>query len=234
VDDAGDVFIGDTQNNRIRKVSSAGIITTVAGDGAPGFSGDGGPATSASLNHPMGVALDGSGNIYIADEYNNRIRKVSTTGTITTVAGSGGPGNSGDGGLATNAQLYYPTGIALDGSGDLFIADSNNNRVREVSSAGIITTVAGNGNAGFSCANGSATGVALHTPQGVAVDAAGNLFIADFVNNRIRVVNASGTINTFAGNGKAGYSGDGGPATSAELYNPSGVAVLPPVPNVAP
>jgi sugar lactone lactonase YvrE len=289
LDDAGDVFIADTQNNRIREVSAAGIITTVAGDGAPGFSGDGGPATSASLNHPMGVALDVSGNIYIADEYNNRIRKVSTAGTITTVVGSGGPGNSGDGGLATSAQLYYPTGIAVDGSGDLFIADSNNNRVREVNTAGIISTVAGNGNVGYSCANGSATGVALHTPQGVAVDAAGNLFIADygnqcirevsgasittvagnglasfsgdggpatsaslnyptgvavdsagdlyiadFVNNRIRMVNTAGTISTFAGTGTAGFSGDGGPATNAELYEPSGVAVLPPVPNVAP
>jgi trimeric autotransporter adhesin len=287
-DPAGDVFIADTQNNRIRKVSPTGTITTVAGSGTPGFSGDGGPAISASLNHPMGVALDSSGNIYIADEYNNRIREVSTTGTITTVAGSGGPGNSGDGGPATSAQLYYPTGIAVDGSGNLFIADSDNNRVRKVS-AGIITTVAGNGNAGFSCANGSATGVALHTPQGVAVDAAGdlfiadygnqcirkvsggsittvagnglasfsgdggpatsaslnyptgvavdsfgNLYIADFVNNRIRMVNAAGTISTFAGTGKAGFSGDGGLATNAWLYEPSGVAVLPPVRNVAP
>ena len=215
VDASGNLYIADTGNNRIRKVSATGIITTVAGNGSAGYSGDGGPATSAQLDGPEGVAVDGSGNLYIADTCNNRIRKVSATGIITTVAGNGSAGYSGDGGPATSAQLSLPAGVAVDGSGNLYIADSGNNRIRKVSATGIITTVAGNGSPGYSGDGGPATSAQLNQPAGVAVDASGNLYIADSSNNRIRKVSATGIITTVAGNGFDGYSGDGGPATSA-------------------
>ncbi len=221
VDLAGNLYIADSSNNRIRKVSS-GTITTVAGNGTQGFSGDGGPATSASLYYPTGVVVDSAGNLYIADSSNNRIRKVSS-GTITTVAGNGTQGFSGDGGPATSASLYYPDGVAVDLAGNLYIADSSNNRIRKVSS-GTITTVAGNGTQGFSGDGGPATSASLYYPDGVSVDSAGNLYIADTRNCRIRKV-SGGTITTFAGNENWGFSGDGGPAASAWLYDPHGVAV---------
>lgn len=230
VDSAGDVFIADTNNHRIREVSG-GTIATIAGNGVQSFSGDGGPAISAELWGPVAIALDSSGDLFIADNYNNRIRKVSPNGIITTVAGSGNPGASGnqgfagDGGPATAARLNYPNGVAVDASGNLFIADSSNNRIRKVSSSGIITTVAGNGTAGFSGDGGPATAAELSLPLSVAVDASGNIFIADRGNNRIRMVSASGTITTVAGSGNYGFYGDGGPATAAWLYGASGVAV---------
>jgi uncharacterized protein (TIGR03437 family) len=225
VNTSGSVYIADTSNSRIRKVSAAGIITTVAGNGAEGYSGDGGPATSAQLFYPSGVALDASGNLYIADQNNNRIRKVSATGIITTVAGNGAEGYSGDGGSATSAQLNVPFGVAVDASGNIYIADSNNNRIRKVSATGIITTVAGNGAQGYSGDGGSATSAQLNFPYGVAVDASGNLYIADKFNERVRRVSATGIITTVAGNGAQGYSGDGGLATSSQLNTPIGVAV---------
>ena len=221
VDSAGNLYIADTPNNRIRKVSG-GTITTVAGNGAYAFSGDGGPATSASLNQPFGVAVDSAGNLYIADSDNNRIRKVSG-GTITTVAGNGVGGFSGDGGPATGASLNAPLGVAVDSAGKLYIADSWNYRIRKVT-GGTITTIAGNENGGFSGDGGPATNASLGGPFGVAIDSFGNLYIADFENNRIRKV-TGGTITTVAGNGNQGFSGDGGPATSAPLHQPAGVAV---------
>jgi uncharacterized protein (TIGR03437 family) len=221
VDSAGNLYIADGTNHRVRKVSG-GTITTVAGNGADGFSGDGGPATSASINHPSGVAVDSAGNLYIADEYNNRIRKVSG-GTITTVGGSGSYRFSGDGGLASSASLNSPRSVAVDSGGTLYIAESEGHRIRKVS-GGMITTVAGNGNAGFSGDGGPATSASLYQPWGVAVDSGGNLYVADSDNNRIRKV-SGGTITTVAGNGNQGFSGDGGPATSASLSGPSGVAV---------
>ena len=169
----------------------------------PGFSGDGGPATAAELNAPRGVAVDASGNLYIADALNNRIRKVSSDGIITTVAGNGSLSYSGDGGLAADAQLSGPRGLAVDGAGNLFIADFDNNTVRKISASGIITTVAGNGVAGFSGDGGPATSAQLNGPWGVAVDRAGNLFIADSANNRVRRVSSSGDITTVAGNGSS-------------------------------
>jgi len=224
VDASGNLFIADTFNNRIRKVSASGIITTVAGGGTGGL-GDDGPATSASLSDPTGVAVDASGNLFIADEDDNRIRKVSASGVITTVAG-GGTSGLGDGGPATSASLSYPTGVAVDASGNLFIADEINNRIRKVSASGIITTVAGNGAVAFAGDGGPATSASLSGPNGVTVDASGNLFIADTGNNRIRKVSASGIITTVAGNGAPGFAGDGGPATSAELSSYAfGVAV---------
>ncbi len=229
LDSAGNIYIADTGNNRIRKVTaSTGIITTVAGNGASGYSGDGGQATSASLYYPYSVAFDAAGNLYIADEQNHRIRKVTaSTGVITTVAGNGTAGYSGDGGQATSAELNFRWGLALDSAGNLYIADCMNNRIRKVTaSTGIITTMAGNGTAGYSGDGGQATSAELYYPAGLALDSAGNLYIADDTNNRIRRVTASaGIITTVAGNGTAGYSGDGGQATSAELYYPSGLAL---------
>ena len=224
VDGTGNIYIADYSNNRVRKVSTSGIITTVAGNGKAGYSGDGGPATSAELFNPTGVAVDGLGNIYIADKYNNRIRKVSTSGTISTVAGNGKAGYSGDGGSATSAELFNPTGVAVDGLGNIFIADRNNNKIRKVSASGIISTVAGGGHNGLGDGS-AATNAVLKSPYCVAVDSSGNIYIADGDNLRIRKVSISGIINTVAGNGTAGYSGDGGPATSAELGVQAGVAV---------
>ena len=219
LDAADNMYIADTYNNRIRKVSN-GVIITVAGGGTS--RSDNISATSAALNQPSGVAVDAAGNLYIADSGNNVIRKVSN-GVITTVAGNGTAGFSGDNGPATSAQLYNPDGVAVDSAGNLYIADMNNSRIRKVSN-GVITTVAGTGTAGFSGDNGPVARAQLDSPDGVAVDAAGNLYIADMDNNVIRKV-SNGVIYTVAGNGTAGFSGDNGPATSAQLYIPTGVAV---------
>jgi sugar lactone lactonase YvrE len=236
VDPAGNKYIADLLNHRVRKVSAAGVITTIAGNGTPEFSGDGGPAINAELNQPLGVALDGAGNVYIADADNNLIRKVDAlTGTITTVAGNGIPGDSGDDGPATSAEMLFPFRVAVDGAGNLYIADDNN-RIRKVDAAtGFITTVAGNGTAGFSGDNGPATAAQLNGPRGVALDAAGNLFVAEYVNSRIRRVDAiTGIITTVAGDGHlpgdgtippSADPGDGGPAVDAHLHHPSAVAV---------
>jgi uncharacterized protein (TIGR03437 family) len=218
---AGNLYIVDS--GRIRTVSN-GVISTVAGIGTFGFSGDNGPATSAELDYPGGVAVDSAGNFYIADTGNHRIRKVSG-GVISTVAGNGTLGFSGDDGPATSAQLDYPGGVAVDSAGDLYIADSYNFRVRKVSN-GVITTVAGNGapGVGGGGGDGPATSAALSRLSGIAVDSAGNLFIAEFSSGRIRKV-ANGVITTVAGTGTPGFSGDNGPATSAQLNGPEGVAV---------
>ena len=225
VDTAGNVYIADSYNNRIRKVTIDGVINTVAGNGTLGFTGDGGPATAAELNYPYGVAVDTAGNLYIADSGNNRVRKVTTDGVINTVAGNGTKGYSGDGGFATEAQLRGPNGVAIDTAGNLYIADEGSNRIRKVTTDGVINTVAGNGGYGYSGDGGSAKEANLGIPFGIAVDIAGNLYIADRNNNRVRKVTLDGVINTVAGSGMSGYSGDGGAATAAQLYSPSGVAV---------
>ena len=222
LDGAGNLYIADSGNSRIRKVDPAGVISTVAGDGTRGYGGDGDPAAAAQLASPFGVALDGAGNLYIADQGNNRIRKVDAAGAITTVAG-GGP--VGDDGAAVAAQLYWPTGVALDGASNLYIADQNNNRIRKVDAAGAITTVAGDGTLGYSGDGGAATAAQLNRPAGVAPDGSGNLYIADSGNQRIRKVDAAGVITTVAGDGTFGYSGDGGAATAAQLNSPRGVAL---------
>jgi uncharacterized protein (TIGR03437 family) len=219
VDGSGNLYIADSGNSAIRKVTTAtGIITTVAGN----------PGLSLRLNGPQGVAVDGSGNVYIADTNNDVIRKVSAaTGIITIVAGNGAEGYAGDGGLAVNAELGGPTGVAVDHSGNLYIADLNTNVIRKVVAAtGIITTVAGNGSAGYSGDGGPAPKAELKSPAGVAVDGSGNLYIADQYNCSIRkVASATGIITTVAGNGVAGYSGDGGQATNAQISYPYGVTV---------
>ena len=219
VDAAGNLFIADIVTHHIFKVDTAGQLTVVAGNDILGFSGDGGPATSAILNGPIGVALDGSGNLFIADRVNQRIRRVdAATGIITTVAGNGSFGFSGDGGPATSASLANPMGVALDGAGNLFIADLLNNRIRKVDTSGIITTVAGNGSGD----GGPATSASLRNPPGWSWMA-----VATFIaGQRIRKVDTSGIITTVAGNGISGFSGDGGPATSPAWLYPSRMANL--------
>ncbi|HEX9758433.1 MAG TPA: S8 family serine peptidase [Nitrospiria bacterium] len=225
VDIAGNLYIADTGNHRIRKVDTEGIISTIAGTGSGGFNGDGGPATSARLDEPNDVFVDGSGNVYIADTGNQRIRRVDSSGTISTIAGIGNRGFSGDGGPATNARLNNPRGVSLDSLGNLYIADSNNDRIRIVSSSGIIDTYAGTGNSGFSGDGGPAILAQLHQPRGVASLISGEILIGDRQNNRIRLVDLSGNISTVAGNGVPGFSGDGGDATQAQINLPRGVAI---------
>ena len=184
--------------------AQAQIISTIAGTGIQGYTGDGGQATAATLNTPVGVAVDASGNVYIADELNHCIRKVSPAGIISTLAGTGTAGYTGDGGQATAAELYAPSGVALDASGNLYIADYGNSVIRTVSTAGIISTFAGNHTAGYTGDGGAATAAELNVPTGVAFDASGNLYIADYGNYRIRKVNTAGIISTIAGNGTFG------------------------------
>ena len=222
VDDAGNVYIA--ADNRIRKVNTSGIITTVAGNGQSGYNGDNIPATQASLYGPKGIAVDFSGNIYIADQINYRIRKVDTNGIITTVAGNGQYSFSGDGGSAIQAGLGgYPGSVAVDGVGNLYIASDG--RIRKVDTSGIITTVAGNGQQGYSGDGGPATQARFNNLSGIAADSVGNIYLCDRNNERIRKVNTSGIITTIAGNGIQGYGGDGGPATQGVLNYPEGVAV---------
>jgi len=225
VDIVGNIYIADWGNQRIRKVDVRGVISTVVGNGTKGYRGDGGTAINASLFYPSGVAVDTAGNIYIADDVNNVIRKVNNSGVIRTVAGNGTGSYNGDGDTATNANLYFPDGVAVDAVGNIYIADYGNHRIRKVNTSGIITTLAGNGNYGFIGDGGAATSANLDRPTGVAVDAEGSIYIAVDTFNRIRKVNTSGIISTVTGNGTRGYSGDGGAATSASLKGPNGVAV---------
>ena len=250
VDGAGNLYIADTLHNMIRMVcgsatsvtisgttcTGAGIITTIAGNGAVGYGGDNGPAADSILSSPSGVSLDGAGNLYIADTGSDVVRMINAaTGNITTVAGDGTAGYrlTDDGGLATLAELDAPQGVTLDSGGNLYIADTYNQRIRRVNAiSGIITTVAGDGTAGYRLADdgGLATKAELNFPDAVAFDSQGNWYIADSLNNRIRQVNAiTGDITTLAGSGVAGYraTDNGGPASAAELYVPSGVAVDP-------
>ena len=222
VDGVGNLYIADARNNGIRKVDSTGTITTIAGTGESGFSGDGGPAVEAELRRPYGVAVDSAGDVYIADVGNQRIRKIYSTGTITTIAGSGeyGFGFSGDGGPAVEAELRRPYGVAVDSAGNVYIADSIDHRIRKVDPTGTITTIAGTGEFGFSGDGGPAVEAELRSPYGVAVDSAGDVYIADVGNQRIRKVDSTGTITTIAGTGEFGFSGDGGPAVEAELRSP--------------
>jgi sugar lactone lactonase YvrE len=263
VDKSGNLYIADVLNNRVRKVSG-GVISTVAGNGTAGYTGDKGPATSAELNNPTAVALDSSGNLYIADSANNVVRMVSSSGTITTFAGDNTVGYSGDMALATGAQLSNPVGVVADSAGNVYIADAGNNVIRQVysgnivtyaegftqpdavavdsagniyvadtqgrrivkySNSGVYTTIAGNGYGEFSGDNGPGPSAALYDPMGLTVDPSGNVYIADTFNGRIRKVTPSGVITTIAGNGTLYFSGDGGPATQAALHFPHGVAV---------
>ncbi|CAB5154507.1 odd Oz/ten-m homolog 4 [Olavius algarvensis associated proteobacterium Delta 3] len=224
-DAAGNMYIAEYYDHRIRKVDRDGIIATFAGTGSAGFSGDGGPAATAQLNYPWKVAADNDGNVYIVDLFNHRIRRVDRNGIITTFAGTGTAGFSGDGGLATAARLNYPWGIALDGQGNLYFADQQNHRIRKIDRNGIITTVAGNGSPGYSGDGGPARQARMQWPNGISLDSKGNIFFIDYFHNVIRKVDTTGIITTVAGNGEWDYYGDGGPATAAALMGPSDLEV---------
>lgn len=234
VDLAGNLYIADSFSNRIRKVDTAGIIHTVAGNGTAGYSGDGGPATAAELYQPNGVALDSKGNLYIADTGTNqfngsRIRKVTPDGIINTIAGTGTGGYNGDNIPAIVALLNGPYGLAIDSADNLFVADTFNSRIRKIDMSGVvpfISTVAGVGTAGYGGDGGPAVAAQLYYPSGVSVDRNGNIAIADpnYAVQRARRVDTSGTINTVAGTGVSGLSGDGGPGTQAMVSFPGGVA----------
>jgi len=225
-DSNGNLYVVDSANNRVRRISPDGSIVTVAGNGNSGFSGEFGPAVNAALNHPMGIAVDLLGFLYIADTGNNRVRAVDPSGMIYTVAGNGNAAFFGDGTIAQNAALRGPRGVAVDPLRNLYIADTLNHRIREVTLDGILNTVAGSGQ-GFGGDGGPATSALLNLPSSIALDSSGNLFIADQGNGRIRMLSASGTISTVAGSDGSRGLGDGGPATSARLVNPQGVAVDP-------
>jgi hypothetical protein len=229
-DTAGSMLILDSANNRVRKITPDGIITTVVGagplgDGKGGYQGDGGPASQAWLNRPAGLAMDAANNLYIADTDNFRVRKVSPDGIMTTIAGNGMKDRSGDSGPATQASLVDPHGLTFDAAGNLYITDFDQHVVRKVSPNGIITAVAGTGTAGFSGDGGPATAAQLNKPHGVAVDTAGNIFIADTFNYRVRKITPDGIISTVAGVGAKVFAEEGGLATTAGLRGPMGVAV---------
>ena len=227
LDKRGNLYIADRNNHRIRKVDSRGNISTVAGTGTAGFNGDGGPATSAQLNHPSGIAFDKKGNLYFSDRSNDRIRMIDSNGNIHTYAGNGREGFRGDSGPAVQASLDKPFGIAFDRKGNLYIADRRNNRVRRVNSRGTITTVAGDGGFFFSGDNGPAYRASVAGPTGVAVDDQGILYIADRSNNRVRAVDSQGMITTVVGTGKQDYNGDSEVARETNLHLPFGVTLNP-------
>jgi uncharacterized protein (TIGR03437 family) len=223
VDGSGNVYFASLHS--VFKVDGTGTLTRIAGTGRYGASGDGGPATQAQLAYPDGVAVDSTGNVYVADRAAHVIRKVSTTGTISTVAGTGTGGFSGDGGPAVLAQLNGPTGLAIDSAGNLYVADTDNSCIRMISTGGTVATVAGTNGRAYGGDGGPAVQALLNQPEGVAVDLAGNLYIADTFNNVIREVASGGIITTFAGTGQPGSTGDAGPAASATLFLPTDVAV---------
>ena len=227
VDPDGNVYVAHPRSHRVRKIDTSGLISTLAGNGEDGDSGDGGPATDAELCFPSGVATDAAGNVYVADRCSHRVRKIDTDGVISTVAGNGSPGGGGDGGPAIEAQLAFPAAVAADPSGTLYVAEGGSHRVRKVSVDGVITRFAGTGRPGYSGDGGLAARARLANPAGVATDAAGNVYVADSWNHRIRKVDASGVISTIAGTGQRADGGDGGPAASAELAYPAAVALGP-------
>lgn len=230
-DDSGNLYVADSSANRIRMIDTAGIIWTYAGTGTAGFSGDGGPASTAELNNPTDVVFR-SGNLYVSDTFNNRVRKIVPDGTISTIAGDGSACSDptqpcGDGGPATSAQITFPMGLATDGGGSIHVASLAENKVRTIDQAGTISTEAGTGTAGYSGDGSAATAAELNAPEYLAIGSDGSLFISDLSNNRVRMVDPAGTISTVAGNGQEGLCGNGGPATEAQLYFPTSVAVGP-------
>ncbi|WP_088312655.1 NHL repeat-containing protein [Kineosporia sp. R_H_3] len=226
LDAAGALYITDGGNHRIRKVSPAGTITTVAGNGTAGFSGDGGPASAAMVNLPRGIASDTSHDVvYFVDSLNFRVRKIDASGSISTVAGVGTSGFSGDGGPATAAQISESYDLTLGGSGCLYLPDTGNHRLRTFCPGGTISTVAGSGLAGSTGDGGPAISARLNGPSGAAVDSAGVIYLADRYNNRLRKITPAGVITTVTGNGAASSTGDGGPASSATVYGPRSIVL---------
>jgi uncharacterized repeat protein (TIGR01451 family) len=224
IDGSGNVYIAEVDGDVIRKVNASGNISTFAGTGTGGFAGDGGLATAAQLDGPEDVMADSSGNVYIADHGNHMIRKIDTSGNISTVAGNGTAGFSGDSGLATAAQLNNTMGLKVNGTGEIIIADTNNHRVRKVDASGNISTIAGTGASGLSGDGAAATSAQLSSPSDIELAAGGRFYIADTLNFRVQLVSGDGTISTVAGT-TSGFSGDGGPATSAQVTQVYGVAV---------
>ncbi|MEV0253053.1 RICIN domain-containing protein [Streptomyces sp. NPDC050732] len=225
MDSTGTLYISDSGSHRLRKVTADGEISTIAGTGTGGFGGDGGLAVEAQLRSPGALAVDSTGAVYFTDGGNQRVRKITADGTISTVAGTGKVGSDGDGCAATDAQLNAPSGVAVDNSGVLYVAESNNHRVRKITADGKISTVVGNGTKGAGGDGGPAIEAQLNLPQGLAVDAAGNLYIVDGFNCRVRKVTADGTISTVVGMGAPGSDGDGGPAAQAQLFGPTELVV---------
>ncbi len=223
----GSFYVSDFAHNRIRRINANGIITTVAGGGLPGFSGDGGPATEAQLNGTVGITFGPDNSLFIADSYNNRIRRIGPDGIISTVAGNGTRGFSGDGGPATEAQFNEPWGIAVGPDNSLYITDSGNDRIRRIGPDGIITTMGGNGTRVFSGDGGPATEASFYHPQGIAIAIDGSLYVTDTGHYRIRRINTDGIISTVAGSAFAGWSSayDGGPAIKAGLTLPQDIVV---------
>ena len=228
VSSTGETYIDDDGFQSIRKVDATGVITRIAGTGVGGFGGDGGPATAAVIDHPFDIIFDAAGNILFADNFNNRIRKISTSGIITTIAGTGVGSYSGDGGAAISATFNKTAGIAIDAAGNIYVADQHNHRIRKINTSGIITTIVGTGFAAFSGDGGPGTAAALSYPNFLVFDNSGNLIITDNGNHRIRKLDMiTGIITTVAGNGSTTYSGDGMAATASSLYYPGGVVFDP-------
>ncbi len=223
-DQKGNVFFSDQNANVIRKVDRFGIITAIAGMGSSGYSGDGGPATAAKIYWPTGVAVDGIGNVFISDQFNNVIRKVDTFGIITTLAGTGTIGYSGDGGPATACQFWHPNDVGVDTAGNVYVADRDNQVIRKITTGGMIYTVAGTNVSGYGGDGGPATNAQLNFPSGICLDKTGDIFVADLYNNRIRKIDTAGIITTIVGTGASGYSGDGGPATAARINSISALS----------
>src|SRR6185503_4198166 len=232
VDNAGNIYLGDWWNRRVRKIDANGIITAFAGNGTvmAGNGGDGIPALNASLHTVEDIATDNNGNVFIADYARSEIRKVDAQGIITTIAGNGLTSSDnygvGDGGPAVLAPLYTPMSVAVDHAGNIYIAETSSGVIRKVNPQGIISTIAGRGfyDQGYAGDGGPALQAKLNGPTDLAVDITGNIYIADLGNHVIRKINPQGIITTFAGTGIKGYSGDGGTATSARLFRPFGVA----------
>jgi len=224
-DGAGNIYVADKANNVIRKVSYSGVVSTFAGTGVAGFTNDSAAATASKLNQPYSIISDMPGNVYIADYANNKVRKVGINGVMRTIAGTGVAGYSGDGFAATAARLDRPQGIAIDQYGNVYVSEAGNHTVRKITPGGIITTLAGNGTNGYSGDGGNGAAAQLYGPAGLTVDVYDNVYIADYFNNVVRKVSAAGVISTYAGNHTQGNTGDGGPATNATMYFPSGVAI---------
>lgn len=223
LDALGNLYVADENNHRIRRIDPRGVITTFAGNGAAGFSGDNGPAAAASLNGPTGVCSDAQGNVYVNDNLNRRIRRVDRSGVITTFAGNGGQGWSGEGGPAAAATLTLPIRCAVDAQGTLFFVDQGAHRVARID-GGVLNRIARTGARGFSGDGGPAASAVLDNPTALAVDYAGNVFFSDQFNHRIRRIAPGGTITTIAGTGAQGFSGDNGPATAAQVNFPGAMA----------
>ncbi len=225
LDRFGNLFVADSNHHRIRKIALDGKITTVAGSGTQGFAGDGAAATAAQINYPTTIAFNAAGELFFADYGNHRVRKIATDGKISTVAGSGTEGFSGDGGAATAAQLNNPLGVAVAANGDLLIADTQNHRIRRINSNGIISTIAGSGTLGFAGDGAAASSAQFSYPGAMTFAADGSLLIADYGNSRVRKIDSNGIISTFAGSASVGFAGDAAAATSAQLNGPFGVSL---------